>query len=154
MVPLLDVENKISSNQVFIMWRHLVSRFQNGITLRYWKNFLKIFFKKLEKIFWIIFLTPSIYKKHLQYPSVIPFWNCETKCHHMALIKTWFEDFIFSTSKGGGTLWISWIFWILDLEDCRFLISWILVQGSIRYGEMSLSWKFEHDWTSGTQGLS
>ena len=47
----LDVEKKISSNQVFIkamLW-HSVSRFQNGITLRYWKYFLKIFFQKIGK---------------------------------------------------------------------------------------------------------
>ena len=43
-----------------------------------------VFFKKLEKIF----LTQNIYKKYLQYPSVIPFWNRETECHNMALIKT------------------------------------------------------------------
>ena len=47
----LDVEKKNSSNQVFIkamLW-HSVSRFQNGITLRYWKYFLKIFFQKIGK---------------------------------------------------------------------------------------------------------
>ena len=31
---------------------------------------------------------------------IIPFWNRETKCHHMmALIKTWFEDF-FNIQRG------------------------------------------------------
>ena len=47
----LDVEKKNSSNQVFIkamLW-HLCSRFQNGITLRYWKYFFKIFFQKIGK---------------------------------------------------------------------------------------------------------
>ena len=60
----------------------------------------KIFSKIFFPIFW-----KNIFKKYFQYQSVIPFWNRETKCHHMALIKTWFEEFFFSTSKG-GTLWI------------------------------------------------
>ena len=41
-VPPLDVEKNFSSNQVFIkamLW-HLLSRFQNGITLGYCKYFL------------------------------------------------------------------------------------------------------------------
>ena len=106
-VPPLDVENFFSSNQVFIkamLW-HLLSRFQNGITLRYCKYFLKIFFQKIEKKYFEKYFCPNIYKKYLQYPSVIPFWNRESKCHNMALIKTWFEEIFFSTSKG-GTLWI------------------------------------------------
>ena len=103
----LDVEKKNSSNQVFIkamLW-HSVSRFQNGITLRYWKYFLKIFFQKIGKNILKNIFEPNIYKKYLQYPSVIPFWNRETECHQMALIKTWSEEFFFSTSKG-PPLWI------------------------------------------------
>ena len=89
-VPPLDVEKNFSSNQVFIkamLW-HLLSRFQNGITLRYCKYFLKIFFQKIEKKYFEKYFCPNIYKKYLQYPSVIPFWNRESKCHNMALIKT------------------------------------------------------------------
>ena len=106
-VPPLDVEKIFSSNQVFIkamLW-HLLSRFQNGITLRYCKYFLKIFFQKIEKKYFEKYFWPNIYKKYLQYPSVIPFWNRENKCHNMALIKTWFEEIFFSTSKG-PPLWI------------------------------------------------
>ena len=83
------------------MWWHLVSQFQNGITLGYCKYFLKylvskIFFKIFFPIFW-----KNIFRKYFQYLSVIPFWNRETKCHHMALIKTWLEDFFFQHPKGG-----------------------------------------------------
>ena len=31
-----------------------------------------------------------------------PFRNRETKCHHMALTKTWIEEFFFSTSKNSA----------------------------------------------------
>ena len=85
--------------------------FPFGLTIPKWYNtwVLKIYLEKFWKFFWKkiqknIF-EKNIYKKYLQYPSVIPFWNRENKCHNMALIKTWFEEFFFSTSKG-GTLWI------------------------------------------------
>ena len=42
------------------------------------KIFFKIFFSKFLK---------NIFKKYFQYLSVVPFWNRETKCHHMASIK-------------------------------------------------------------------
>ena len=75
----LDVEKKISSNQVFIkamLW-HSVSRFQNGITLRYWKYFLKIFFQKIGKnILKNIFDT-----KYLQKIFAIP------KCY--TILESW-----------------------------------------------------------------
>ena len=51
--------------------------------------FQNVFSNFLEKIF-----TKNIFK------SVIPFWNRETKCHHMALIKSWFEDFFFNIQRG------------------------------------------------------
>ena len=98
----LDVEKKNSSDQVFIkamLW-HSASRFQNGITLRYWKYFLEIVFQKIGKNILKNIFDQIFTKKYLQYPSVIPFWNREAECHNMALLKTWSEEFFFSTSKG------------------------------------------------------
>ena len=67
---------------------HSVSRFQNGITLGYQKYFSNYFWKNIfENIF-----EKNIYKKYFQYPSVIPFWNRETKCDNMALIKNLFWE--------------------------------------------------------------
>ena len=58
------------------------------MTLGYQKYFWKYFFEKYfqkyfyQKYFW----------KYFQYPSVIPFWNRETKCDNMALIKNLFWE--------------------------------------------------------------
>ena len=82
-----------------------------GLTIPKWYNtwVLQIFFVNIwSKIFFKIFFPifgKNIFKKYFQYLSAIPFWNRETECHHMALMKTWFEEIFFSTSKG-GTLWI------------------------------------------------
>ena len=54
-----------------------------GIKKYFWKYFWKNIF---ENIF-----EKNIYKKYFQYPSVIPFWNRETKCNPMALIEKWFQ---------------------------------------------------------------
>ena len=82
-----------------------------GLTIPKWYNtwvlqifFVNIWWKIFFKIFFPIF-GKNIFKKYFQYLSAIPFWNRETECHHMALMKTWFEEIFFSTSKG-GTLWI------------------------------------------------
>ena len=53
--------------------------------------FGNIFFKNWKKYFEKYFWT-NIYKKYFQYPSVIPFWNRETKCYNMALIKKRFGE--------------------------------------------------------------
>jgi len=82
-----------------------------GLTIPKWYNtwVLQIFFVNIwSKIFFKIFFPifwKNIFRKYFQYLSVIPFWNRETECHNMALIKTWFEEFFFSTSKG-PPLWI------------------------------------------------
>ena len=54
--------------------------------------FQNIFSNFLKKYFQKIFSIPKCY---------IPFWNRETKCHHMALIEIWFEEFFFQHLKGG-----------------------------------------------------
>ena len=66
---------------------HLVSRFLNGIHLDIGNIFCKYIFKKYFKKYF----HKNIYKKYFQNPSVISFWNCETKCNAMTLIKKWFE---------------------------------------------------------------
>ena len=50
------------------------------------EKFWKIFWKKVKKNIF----EKNIYKKYFQYPSVIPFWNRETKCKTLALIENWF----------------------------------------------------------------
>ena len=103
----LDVEKKFFFKSSFYQ-SHMMAF---GLTIpKYYNTWvLKIFFKNIFENFWKNifkkYFWKTIYKKYLQYPSVIPFWNRETECHNMALIKTWFEEFFFSTSKG-GTLWI------------------------------------------------
>ena len=78
-----------------------------GLTIPKWYNtwvlkiLLKIFWKIFEKNVLKNIFEKNIYKKYFQYLSVIPFWNRETECHNMALIKTWFEDFFFQHPKGG-----------------------------------------------------
>ena len=63
---------------------HLVSQFQNGITLGYWKYFWTYFLKKYLKNILKNIFEKNIYKKYFQYPSVIPFWNRETECNLMS----------------------------------------------------------------------
>ena len=55
--------------------------------------FCKYLVKKNSKYFF------QFLKKYFQKIFSIPFRNRETKCHHMALIKTWFKEFFFNIQK-------------------------------------------------------
>ena len=89
----------------------------------------------VSKIFFPIFWK-NIFRKYFQYLSVIPFWNRETECHNMALIKTWFEEFFFQHPKGGGPF-------------AQLSPAIILMSGGAHDGGMLQSWLF----TSRNQNL-
>ena len=78
---------KKSSNQSHVM--------AFGLMILKWLLVIANIFCKymVKNIFQNIF--SNFLKKYFQYLSVIPFWNRETKCHHMALIKSWFEELFF-----------------------------------------------------------
>ena len=83
------------------IWSHNSKMVEHlGISNIFCKYLVKNIFRNIFSNF-----LKKYFQKYFQYLSVISFWNRETKCHHMALIKTWFEEIFFSTSKG-GTLWI------------------------------------------------
>ena len=63
------------------------------------KIFLEIFLKIFEKKILKNIFEKNIYKKYFQYPSVIPFWNRETQCYHMALLENGFDAFFFNIQR-------------------------------------------------------